>query len=476
MEELNYIPKEKYSYQPELFQHAKNIGKHYGLYEKVLFSRTVPALRWDDKTSLWKVETNRGDNITAQFVVTCGGPLSSPKFPGVPGVETFKGHSFHTCRWDYGYTGGSTLGNLENLKDKRVGIIGTGATAVQVVPHLGASSKELFVFQRTPSSIDKRGNRPTDQVWAKSLKPGWQQARMDNFNTLISGEKVDEDLIQDGWTDILKSLAGFFGNGADDSMDPAALAAKMQMADYKKMDSIRARVDSIVKDKKTAESLKPYYNQFCKRPCFHDQYLDTFNLPSVHLVDTEGKGVDAITEKGVVVDGKEIELDCLIYSTGFDWGGNYLEKTGLQIYGKNGLAITDKWVDGPLSMHGWAVNEFPNLFMVSVAGSGATPNYTHNMAAMTNHFVYVLNKLRESGLKQFEVSKEAEAEWDAAMVKGGKGRQQFLKDCTPGYYNDEGIIDDVTSRKNPYGGGAMAFLSILNKWKSDDRLQGLVCA
>src|SRR5207253_8515366 len=121
-------------------------------------------------------------------------------------VESFKGHSFHTSRWDYAYTGGDSNGGLTGLKDKVVGVIGTGATAVQCVPHLAAGAKQLYVFQRTPSSIDVRANRPTDPQWASSLQPGWQQHRMDNFNVLVSGGVAEEDLVDDGWTDIIGNL------------------------------------------------------------------------------------------------------------------------------------------------------------------------------------------------------------------------------------------------------------------------------
>jgi cyclohexanone monooxygenase len=135
------------------------------------------------------------------------GPLHRPKLPGIPGIETFGGHSFHTSRWDYEYTGGDPAGGaMTELADKRVGIIGTGATSVQCIPHLARACGELFVFQRTPSSIDVRNNRPTDPEWAASLQPGWQQRRMDNFNNLVSGIPEPEDLVNDGWTDIIGNL------------------------------------------------------------------------------------------------------------------------------------------------------------------------------------------------------------------------------------------------------------------------------
>ena len=163
-------------------------------------------MRWDDEAKRWIIKTNRNDAMKARFVVMANGPLHRPKLPGIPGVQTYKGHSFHTSRWDYDYTGGDSNGNLTGLKDKVVGIIGTGATAVQCVPFLGEAAKHLYVFQRTPSSVDVRGNRPTDPEWAASLEPGWQRNRMDNFNILVNGGHQEEDLVADGWTDIFRSL------------------------------------------------------------------------------------------------------------------------------------------------------------------------------------------------------------------------------------------------------------------------------
>lgn len=281
------MPTEKYAYASELLQHSQRIGKRYGLYDKALFQTEVRGLRWNEETALWSVETSRGDSIQARFVVPSAGPLHRPKLPGVPGIESFNGHVFHSSRWDYKYTGGqvSRYPELRRLGDKRVGIIGTGATAVQVVPNVAKYAKELYVFQRTPSSIDVRGNRPTDPAWSSQLQPGWQQERMNNFDTIVNGGILPEDHVHDGWTDILHRLHARVGDEAQ--FDVAKAAAERQMADFEKMEQIRERCNQIVKDKETAESLKPWYNQFCKRPCFHDEYLQAYNRDNVHLVDTE---------------------------------------------------------------------------------------------------------------------------------------------------------------------------------------------
>ena len=267
LEELGYMPTEKYAKAKELLKHSRLIGEKYNLYSKALFQTETHEMRWHEEEGKWSTHTSRGDVIKSRFIIPAAGPLHRPKLPGLKGIDNFKGHSFHSSRWDFDYTGGDPSGNLHKLKDKRVGIIGTGATAVQIVPHLGEWAKQVYVFQRTPSSIDVRGNRPTDEKWAKNLKPGWQRHRMDNFDSLVNGGNEPEDLVGDRWTDIIRSLLTVKG---DPTKDPAAFAAKVQLADFKKMESIRARCNEVVKDKETAESLKPWYNQFCKRPCFHD--------------------------------------------------------------------------------------------------------------------------------------------------------------------------------------------------------------
>lgn len=338
LEELGYVPTEKYARAKELLHHSEMIGKRWGLYEKTLFQTEVHELRWNEEPALWSVSTSRNDDIKARFVIPAAGPLHRPKLPGVKGISSFQGHSFHSSRWDYNYTGGDNTGGLTGLPDKRVAVIGTGATAVQIVPNVAKYAKELYVYQRTPSSIDVRGNRPTDPAWAKSLKPGWQKERMDNFNLIVNGAILPEDHVQDGWTDILQKL---LARGAQDATDPEKAAADRQMADFDKMNQIRARCDEIVKDPKTAQALKPWYNQLCKRPCFHDEYLQAFNQDNVHLVHTDGKGIDRITERGIVANGEEIELDCIIYATGFELATAWTHRTNMEIYGRGAQTITE---------------------------------------------------------------------------------------------------------------------------------------
>ena len=377
LEEIGYVPKEKYTRAPEILAHSRAIGEFFDLYRNACFQTEVTGMHWDDDDGRWIVSTNRGDRIRARFVCMANGPLHRPKLPGIPGIETFQGHTFHTSRWDYDYTGGDSDGNLTGLRGKRVGIIGTGATAVQCVPHLGAAADQLYVFQRTPSSIDVRDNRPTDAQWMASLQPGWQKRRMENFNNLVSGIPEPEDLVSDGWTDIIGKLLIRVQRGEAGDMSAQSLANTMEMADFEKMEQIRARVDTMVADPRTAEALKPYYRQFCKRPCFHDDYLATFNRPNVRLVDTQGRGVERITERGIVVDGTEYELDCIIYATGFEVGTDYTRRSGYELVGRDGITLTQKWANGASTLHGLHSRGFPNCFIFSLTQSGFTVNFPH---------------------------------------------------------------------------------------------------
>ena len=472
LEEVGYMPVEKYSRAPEILAHSRAIGEKYDLYSNACFQTEVTGLRWDEAASRWIVSTNRGDAMKARFVCMANGPLHRPKLPGIPGVETFKGHSFHTSRWDYAYTGGTSNGGLTGLAGKRVGIIGTGATAVQCVPHVGAAAAQLYVFQRTPSSIDVRNNRPTDPEWAGDLTPGWQQARMDNFNTLVSGGFAEEDLVNDGWTDIIRNLGMIARTKAagDGAQDPATL---VQLADFQKMEQIRGRVDQVVQDQATAEALKPYYNQFCKRPCFHDEYLDTFNRPTVTLVDTEGRGVERITEKGVVAGGVEYEIDCLIYATGFEVGTEYARRAGYEIHGRGGKTLTQKWSQGVSTLHGIHVRDFPNCFVMSNSQSGFTVNYPHMLNEQGKHIAYIINHAQENGVTLVETSPEAEEAWVETIVASALQRAKFAEECTPGYYNNEGKPSALAARNGPYGKGPIAFIKLLEEWRAAGDLKGL---
>ncbi|HKF28663.1 MAG TPA: NAD(P)/FAD-dependent oxidoreductase, partial [Candidatus Binataceae bacterium] len=474
LEETGYLPKEKYSFAPEILAHARRIGEKYDLYRGALFQTLITEIRWSEEECRWLVRTNRDDLLRARYVVMSNGPLNRPKLPGIPGIDSYQGHTFHTSRWDYRYTGGNTNGNLHELADKRIAVIGTGATAIQCVPHLAKHAQHLYVFQRTPSSVDIRGNSPTDLEWATTLGSGWQKNRMDNFNTLVSGGAAEVDLVNDGWTDIIRNLAALLPRKEPDPDKRHDMGKMMELADFKKMNQVRARVDSIVTDKATAEALKPWYRQFCKRPTFNDEYLPAFNRPNVTLVDTHGRGVDRITEKGLVCDGIEYEVDCIIFATGFEVGTAYTRRSGYEIYGRGGRSLTEHWGNGLRTLHGFYSTGFPNCFHMGITQNALTANFPHMLDEQSRHIAQLIQHAKQNEARCIEPTPEAEAEWVATIKAKAINNLGFLIECTPGYYNNEGKPTAGTGLAGDnYGGGPIEFFALLKQWREAGDMKGL---
>ncbi|MBI5940579.1 MAG: NAD(P)/FAD-dependent oxidoreductase [Caulobacterales bacterium] len=475
LEETGHRPSEKYAHAPEILEQCRRIGRQFGLYENAVFHTEVESIVWDEAEARWVICTNRGDRFTASYIGLGTGPLHVPKLPGISGIESFKGHSFHTSRWDYDYTGGDPGGApLAKLADKRVAIIGTGATAVQCVPHLAKACGELYVFQRTPSSVDVRANVPIDADWFASIAtPGWQQRWLENF-TANQGGFAEEDLVQDGWTDLSRRVRAKLQQMPHDRRSPKDLWAAFEDADFEKMEEIRARVDSIVQDRETAQKLKAWYRQLCKRPCFHDSYLQAFNTPGAHLVDTDGQGVERITEKGLVVGGREYEVDCIIYASGFEVGTSYERRSGFDLVGRDGLRLSEAWAEGMQSKHGIHVHGFPNAFFVQpTQGANLISNVPHNLTEAGRTIATVIRHALDNGAKEVEVTKEAQDEW-VALLLTGMGRMIGSPDCTPGYYNNEGQDPGPAARLNVgYPAGAAAYFRYLDGWRNDGKFEGL---
>lgn len=472
LEELGSVPTAKYVKAKEILAHSRAIGEQFGFYDNALFQTEVTETRWDDESHRWIVSTDRGDAIRARFVAMANGPLHRPKLPGIEGINDYAGHTFHTSRWDYDYTGGDPEGNLTRLAGKRIGIIGTGATAVQCVPHVGEAAEELFVFQRTPSCVDVRNNRSTDPDWAAGLEPGWQKKRMDNFNSFVSGRPAGEDLVDDGWTDIVGNLMKMIRENQDE-LNEGALAEMLETADLQKMTEIRERVDSIIADPDVAESLKPYYRQFCKRPCFHDDYLATFSRPNISLIDTDGNGIDRITERGIVANGVEYELDCIIFATGFEVGTGYARRAGYEIIGRDGKTLTEHWDDGVRTLHGIHSVGFPNNFILSATQGGFTVNYPHMLDEVARHIAHIVDHALSNDLALVEVTPDAEQAWVDTIIRKARQSQAFQESCTPGYYNNEGNPSGRAQQNTSYGSGPIAFFALLDRWRSEGEFAGL---
>lgn len=423
------MPSSKYVPGWEIQAYAKRIAETENLRPRALFQTEMQSITWSDSTARWEGITSRGDTISARFIVSAIGILQKLHLPGIAGIEKFQGKSFHSARWDYNYTGGDRWGGpLAKLHSKRVGLIGTGASTIQVLRQLALSGAEVYVFQRTPTAVDERNNYKTDKAWFShiSSQPGWQDDRSTNFDTLFSGGRTDVDMISDGWTKHIWEL--------HQSPDGKQVDFQMRLKDREvfKMEELRQRVDGIVKDRETANSLKAWYVRSCKRPGFNDDYLETFNLPNVHLVDTNGQGVDEVTADGVVVAGKEQKLDCIIYATGFDWGNDYSQRANMVITGRNGQLLSDKWARGPSTFHGIISRGFPNLLFFMHMQSSTSPNYTHLLKLRAIHASYIISQTIKRGASSVEPTQQAEDAWVKKLEDIARQYLDHFRTCTPG--------------------------------------------
>ena len=480
LEELNYVPSKKFADGAEIYEHCRRIAKHFGLYDGAIFSTQVRTVRWDESIERWQLTTNRGDDIRARFVVLTAGSYNRPKLPGIPGIKDFKGHMFHSARWDYDYTGGDASGGLHKLADKRVALVGTGATGVQLVPHLGRDSKHLYVFQRTPSSVDERGNPATDPEWAKSLRPGWQEERKRNFHTwspfgpgVVFGEP---DLVCDFWTELGRNLTARIAA----SEDPASLGIEQIMAireeeDYKIMERLRRRVEAIVDDAETAEALKPYYRFMCKRPCSNDEYLPTFNRSNVTLVDvSESKGVERLTENGIVANSVEYDVDCVIFASGFEISTEISRRYAIDtIEGRDGLSLFDHWRDSYKTLHGMTSRGFPNQFFTGFIQGGVSANTTAMFEQQARHIAYLISEAQRRGATTVEPSQEGQNAWVSTIRELAIDNSAFEVSCTPGYYNKEGGGGAEGFLGEYYSPGFYVFDDLLKEWRDKGDLDGL---
>ena len=493
------MPRHKYSYGHEIRDYINAAVDKFGISSTAMLTTKINKLTWDDSTSNWKVNMNksrRSDatldlNVTAHVVISASGLLLHPKLPAITGIENFKGTSFHTSRWAYEITGGSpTDPTLDKLKGKRVGIIGTGATAIQAVPHLAKFAKHLTIFQRTPSSVDSRGQYPTESsTWPTiASSPGWWKARNLSLARHLSNAQSpnETDLVNDNWSksNAYRVLIG--GPNHPYTMDAIpAFVAGLHALDMPRAERVRARTSSIVKDEKTAASLKAYYPIWCKRPTFHDDYLPVFNQPNVTLVDTDGKGVDSLIATGAVVNGQEYPVDVLIFSTGFRSPaiGSPAYRAGMVIKGKNGKDMDQKWKEGISTLHGCMTREFPNFFFPGPFQAGATANANFSASIVAAHVAYVISEVEKKyqpGEKVLiEPTEEGEAVWSGEILKRSMAFAA-MAGCTPSYLNGEGFVDKMPMEEKMkmgkagiWGEGIEGYMNELERWEKEGRMEGL---
>jgi cation diffusion facilitator CzcD-associated flavoprotein CzcO len=466
LEETGFMPSEHYASATEIFEYSKLLARTFDLYPLALFQTDVTGADWDEERQRWQVTTSRGDRLSSRFIVLAGGILHKAKLPGIPGIEDFAGKAFHTSRWDYGITGGGPTEPMDRLADLRVGIIGTGATSVQVVPQVARVAKELFVFQRTPGAVGVRNQQPTDVEWFRSLQPGWQRERIINFTQAVTGAQPEVDLVHDGWTEMLW-VDTQVSSGPED-------AEEKERIDFEAMETIRRRIDDVVQDRETAEQLKPYWGKHCKRVCFHDDYLPAFNRPNVHLVDTDGRGVDAITARGPVVDGVEYPVDLLIYASGFEVRTELHHRLGFDPVGRDGIRLSERWAEGAHTLHGVLASGFPNMLLIGLVQGGFGTNFSHLLSESAKHVAYILEACIEQGIVSIEAEEAAEDEWLSVLVGVGMGGADYFARCTPSFYNNEQqAIDSRAVRSLTYFGSLLDYIGYLERWRADPDFAGV---
>ena len=475
LEELDYIPKHRYAFGDEILAHYQALADKFDLVDDALFHTRVEKTEWDEESLRWRIRTDRGDEITAKYVVMAVGILNLMKLPAIPGMDHFQGKSFHTARWDYEYTGGGIHGGLTGLTDKVVGVVGTGASGIQCVPHLAKSAKQVFVFQRTPSAIGVRGNRPTDEEFARSLEPGWQRERMENFQSVLQGHSVDVDLVDDGWTWHFGPVQSF---PQDPSWSLEEYAQRAEAFDFEIMEVHRRRIDEIVDDAQTAEILKPYYRYICKRPLWHDEYLQSFNAPNVELIDCP-TGVEQVTEDALIVNGREFAVDCIVYATGFEGEVTpFFRRAGHDIVGRKGVELAEKWADGPRTLFGTMSRSFPNMFIspCPFQQSVITANFTLATTAIATLVAETVACLEEKGVAAFDVSEAAEADWCQKILDTRVDSSPVMALCTPSRMNNEGDPAGISPLASNYGAGMgdyFGFKELLADWQAKGDLAGL---
>lgn len=478
LEELNYMPREKYSSGQEIFEHCQRIGRHFKLYERALFHTIVRSLVWDDDHQRWHITTDRGDSIRARYLIMATGPYNRPKLPGIKGIQRFRGHSFHSSRWDYDYTGGDATGGLIGLQDKKVALIGTGATGIQLVPFLARWAKHTYVFQRTPSSVSERGNRPTDPAWVSQLEPGWQKRRQRNLymGTFERFYEGMTDLVCDGWTEINRNLAAKLAAQGNPQLSDAEYQQLRERVNFEVMERLRNRIDEIVEDKEKAEMLKPWYQFLCKRPTFNDDYLPAFNNDNVTLVDVSAtQGVEEITEHGLVANGCEYQVDCIIYASGFEITTEIKRRFGIDvILGRKKVSLYDYWRDGFKTLYGQMTHGFPNQFFTGFLQGGVSVNVSAMYEQQAENIAYIIGECTRKNAKSVEPSLEAQNNWVNTMRELSVSNEEFLRACTPGYYNNEGGKVLRSHLGEQYGKGFYAFDDLLAEWRKEGNLEGLI--
>ena len=432
LEETGYMPTEKYASATEIFGYCQLLGRHFGLYEHALFQTEVESLTWDDDAHRWDVATKRGDRIRTQFFVSAGGLMHKAKLPGIDGIDRFAGKAFHTTRWDYELhrrqpdraDGPTRRQGRRHHRHRRD--VGAGRAAAGPVGEGGL---------RLPAhAVGRRGARPAaDRRGLVPLAPAGLAGRA--HPQLHRGGDRPEAGPRPG-----RRRLGAGAVARTPRREPASEdeRAELEAIDFEVMEGFRRRIDEIVEDPETAEKLKPWYGKHCKRICFHDEYLQSFNEPNVHLVDTDGRGVREMSAAGPIVDGTEYPLDLLVFASGFEITTGLVDRLGFDPVGRDGVRLSERWHDGTHSLHGVLTAEFPNFFVVSFIQAGFGLNFVHFLSESTAHITWLIDHCLQEGIESIEATPEAEDEWLNMLWEASGPLARYNRGCTPSYGNSEG--------------------------------------
>ncbi|KAL5334678.1 hypothetical protein BJX70DRAFT_377414 [Aspergillus crustosus] len=502
LEETGHIPSRKYVPGEELRGHAEKIAEKWQLQAQTMFQTTITSMSWDENMGRWIATAVRSNGeekqrsdllmISADFAIIANGTLSTPKIPDIPGLDDFAGHVFHTARWDYGYTGGSpALPTMDRLKKQRVGVIGTGSTAVQIIPQLARWAGELTVFQRTPGAVGLQENKATDpQSWNQTILdvgPGWQRKRSENFNAFISGSNLagsethEKDLVNDGWTRY-PSFSAAIGGARNLQPDFLELAKRV---DRQRQQAAQEYITATIDSPSTIEALTNRTYGWCKRPCFHERYIETYNLPHVQLVKTPAQGVTDITRTGIRIGDQEYELDLIVLATGYDLGSLCpADRARLTVQGRGGHLMSEKWAAGPATLHGVMTRGFPNLFFPGTSQAGVTANQSYMFDRAAEHVAYIIRHAQSRAQSscpgcrvRVEPNQQAEELWTAQSIARA-GAFAATKTCGAGSYTissryGESGETEKLARHMPWGEGMASYVRVLESWRADGRMDGL---
>lgn len=395
---------EEFAAQPELLAYMNFVADRLDLRKHYKFNTRVSRAIWDEQRRLWQVFTENGEVYEATYCIMATGPLSVPRDPDIPGLSHFKGTLLRAARWPH---------EPVDFTGKRVGVIGTGSTGIQIVQEVGPEAGELFVFQRTPSFSMPMRNQKLEPDYVAEVKRHYPGLRAAALNSAVGGLRPQSTraffsvtpaqrraLLEDAWKQGGLTILGTF---SDLLTNPEA---NEHVAEF-----LREKIGEIVEDKATAEKLKPRgYPVFARRPCLDSSYYETYNLPHVHLLDCVEDPIEEITEKGVRLRSGEVELDMLILATGYDGLTGAL--TAFDVVGRNGLSVRDKWRDGAHSYLGLLIAGFPNLFMTTGPnGPAALANIVRISENDVNWIASAMNFMEKHGLATIEVTQEAEGRW-----------------------------------------------------------------